>query len=78
MNSLILEKHIDLPEEYSISAFEDFDSVSNYAKNAVSFAEANGIVKGMGDGNFHPKDSATRAEAAVIIYNAIEYLAKNK
>lgn len=64
--------------EYSgFSHFEDYDTISDYAKNAVAFAEANEIVNGMGDGNFHPQSSATRAEAAVILYRAIEYLSKS-
>ena len=56
------------------STFEDFESISDYAKNAVMFAESNDIVRGMGDGKFHSRDSATRAESAVILYRAIEYM----
>lgn len=59
------------------SKFEDFDTVADYAKDAVAFAEITGIVNGMGDGNFYPENNATRAEAAVILYRAIEYYAKN-
>ena len=67
----------ELYADGGFSGFEDFDTVSDYAKNAVAFAETNEIVNGMGDGNFHPQSCATRAEAAVILYRAIEYLSNN-
>lgn len=67
----------EIPDGGGFSRFEDYDTISDYAKSAVAFAEANEIVKGMGDGNFHPQSSATRAEAAVILYRAIEYLSNN-
>lgn len=68
----------DLSKLHTNSTFEDYDLISDYAKDAVAFAEANAIVNGMGDGKFHPKDGANRAEAAVILYRAIEYLSNNK
>lgn len=77
---VMLYRAIDMKREISdaaiSSAFEDYSSVADYAKNAVAFAEANDIVNGMGDGNFHPYSFATRAEAAVILYRAINYLSE--
>ena len=44
----------------------DFTQVSDYAKAAVSVMYKNGILQGDDDGNFNPKQSATRAEVAAI------------
>ena len=52
--------------------FADFGEVDDYAKTAVSSMAGEGIINGMGDGSFVPKASATRAQAAKIIYEVIE------
>lgn len=49
-------------------AFADSETISSYAVEAVEWAAANGIITGR-DGNlFAPRDHATRAETAVILY----------
>ena len=48
--------------------FADADAVSDYARDAVRVLSAAGIVNGDETGSFRPHDSATRAEAAKIIY----------
>lgn len=50
--------------------FADDEDISDYAKPAVSSLSAMGIINGIGDNMFAPKDNATRAQAAVIIYAA--------
>ncbi len=50
--------------------FADDEDISDYAKPAVSSLSAMGIINGVGDNMFAPKDNATRAQAAVIIYAA--------
>ena len=52
--------------------FKDFYDVSEYAKEAVGKLSAEGIVNGVGNGEFSPKTNATRAEAAVIIARVTE------
>ena len=52
--------------------FNDDEEISDYAKSAISFLSAMGIINGVGDNNFAPKDNATRAQAAVIIYAAYQ------
>lgn len=52
--------------------FFDYDQTSDYAKESVGLLASEGIVNGIGNGNFGPKDVASRAEAAVIIYRCIE------
>ena len=52
-------------------AFKDASSISNYAKVAVKTAQMADIVNGYANGNgfdFRPKNTATRAEAAQILY----------
>ncbi len=51
--------------------FADADEISDYAKDAVEYLKANGIVKGRENNMFFPKDGITRAEAAQIIYNVL-------
>lgn len=55
----------EITEEFS----DDFD-ISDYAREAVYTLKYAGVLKGSGDG-FAPKAFATRAEAAMIIYNMI-------
>jgi hypothetical protein len=44
--------------------FTDGNEISDYARDAVSLMKAAGILSGMGDGGFAPKETATRAQAA--------------
>lgn len=56
---------------YSVSnttqAFADADSISAWAKDAVFAVQSAGIINGKGDNKFDPKNTATRAEYAVIL-----------
>lgn len=52
--------------------FADENEISDYAKAAVAFAAAKGIIKG-DNGNFYPKAPLTRAEAAVVLYRYMAY-----
>ncbi len=47
--------------------FADIEDISDYAKEAVSALAGEGIINGMGDNTFAPKNNATRAEAAKLI-----------
>lgn len=58
----------------AVSGFNDMDSVANYAVQAVNWAAENGIITGQPDGRFAPKDSATRAQVAVMLHR---YLTRN-
>ena len=56
--------------EDHLSQFPDADAVSYYAKDAVNWAVANGILYGAMEGDaayIQPKNTATRAEAAAIV-----------
>ncbi len=50
-------------------SFADEASIADYAKEAVQALYTAGVVNGMGDGVFSPTATATRAQAALVIYN---------
>lgn len=47
--------------------FVDNNSINNWAKEAVNWCYANGIVTGHADGSFEPQTSASRAEIATML-----------
>ncbi|MDO5310611.1 MAG: S-layer homology domain-containing protein, partial [Clostridia bacterium] len=53
--------------------FTDDADISEYAAEAVYKLMAAGIINGVGDGRFAPLDSATRAEAAKLVYSLLTY-----
>lgn len=52
-----------------IHEFTDSAQISDYAVSAVSALYNMGIISGYTDGSFAPKDNATRAEAAKMLYS---------
>ena len=48
-------------------SYQDADSISEWAKNAVAAALEKGYMVGDDSGNFNPKKSLTRAEAATVM-----------
>ena len=58
--------------EVENSTFTDVASTEYYAK-AVAWGEANGIVKGYGEGIFGPNDIITREQLAAIMYRYSNY-----
>ncbi|MDO5396512.1 MAG: S-layer homology domain-containing protein [bacterium] len=48
--------------------FTDADKIAAYAAEAVETLQKAGIINGMEDGKFAPADTATRAQAAKILY----------
>jgi len=58
------------PAEHRL-AFKDSAKVSLWAKNSVAEAVARGLIKGYPDGTFRPKNTASRAETAVMVYRLI-------
>ncbi len=53
--------------------FKDAGSISSWAVDATAWASSHGLISGRSSGDFSPKDTATRAEVAVILQNMIEY-----
>jgi len=54
-------------EAADLSGFKDAAQVSSYAGESVSLMVNKGIIQG-NQGNLNPRDAATRAEAAVMMY----------
>ena len=69
--------HMGVKTEFAdISSYADNKTVSQWAKDAVSWAVQEKLVTGKGNNTLAPKDSATRAEAAAIIRRYTEYFAE--
>lgn len=60
------------------TAFNDFNEISEYAKESVIAISGAGIVNGTGSGSFEPKRGATRAEAAKILYEFSKLMQKGE
>ena len=58
---------VELEAERSYVPFVDADTISSFAQDAVKELYEVGIISGMPDGTYRPKDSATRAQVAVIV-----------
>ena len=56
--------------------FDDYSELSDYAKEAVEWAIDNAVIKGKGNNMLCPKDTLTRAEAAVILQRVCEDILK--
>ncbi|WP_422657727.1 S-layer homology domain-containing protein [Paenibacillus sp. EC2-1] len=54
--------------------FADQDQISSYAQEAIAAAVDKGLIKGKAATTFAPKDMTTRAEAVVVLQNALQYL----
>ena len=71
----MLWRYAGEPESsYSLSAYSDAASVSDWAEEAMSWALENGIVEGMTATTLEPQSTATRAQCATIFmrYDALE------
>ena len=60
---------------YSLSAFTDAASVSDYAETAMAWAVEHGIITGMTDTTIVPQGTATRAQCAAMLMRFIESVA---
>ncbi len=74
ISRLIEKKGIEIGNKVGSKSFSDSDSISDYARNAVDLLTGAGVVNGVTDSEFCPKDSATRAQCAVIIYRVLNLI----
>ena len=65
----IIWRYAGSPSGGSGSAFADAQQISAYARDAVKWASANGIISGVGGNRFDPKGVVTRAQAATVLMN---------
>jgi hypothetical protein len=59
-----------------LTIFADANDISDYAKQAMSWAHQQGIVKGKGNNILDPKGNATRAEIATMVVNYLNSIEK--
>ena len=52
--------------------FADNESIADYAKNSVYNLKDSGVINGYDDNTFNPHSKLTRAEAAKMIYMAMQ------
>ncbi|WP_158097758.1 S-layer homology domain-containing protein [Tyzzerella sp. An114] len=52
-----------------LTSFQDADDISDWSKNAISWAVGSGLLSGKGNSILDPKGTATRAEVAQILMN---------
>ena len=68
MVSMLYRYDKDKAGTADLKQFSDAAAISEYARPAVAWAVANGIIKGMDDGTFQPQGNATRAQLAAVLH----------
>jgi hypothetical protein len=69
---------LDQPPLYILYEFDDFRDIAPYAQSAFAAMKYAGIINGIGDNKLGPSATATRAEAATIIYRMLQALDSNR
>lgn len=62
----------EVNEKNSAESFTDADKISDYAKEAVEKLNTFGVISGMDNGGFAPKEALSRAQSAKILYRLCE------
>lgn len=70
--SVILYRGFKPEAKGEAASFDDSADISDYATEAVAALSAAKIVNGTGNNMFSPLNCATRAEAAVMVYNLLK------
>ena len=68
----------DTSARADLSKYSDVSAVSGWAKNALSWANAKGLVNGVTTTNLEPKGAATRAQAATMLQRFCEQYSQNE
>jgi hypothetical protein len=63
---------IDTGKVADLSGFTDNETISSYAKDALSWANSSGIITGRTETTIAPKGSATRGEAATMLMRFLQ------
>ena len=61
-----------VPKTNGLVRFDDESNIADWAYSAISRMQIANIINGDGTGNFLPKNDATRAESAKMIYGAVQ------
>lgn len=59
---------VELSKNAKTAEFSDMNEIATYAREAVESLRLAGIINGRGDNRFAPKNNATRAEVAKMLY----------
>ena len=70
MAAVILAKALKVHPSPSPSYFEDESSISKWAKGSVAMMRNKGLIEGMGDNKFAPKEEVTRGQVCTILGTA--------
>ena len=65
-------KGYDTSKRAALSTYTDAASISVWARDAMQWANAEGLIRGRTETTLVPKGSATRAEAAAILMRFLE------
>lgn len=60
---------LELSGQADLAQYQDWDQVADWARDAVSWAVANGLITPSAEGMLRPADTASRAEVAGILMN---------
>jgi len=71
LNNYMNYKGITLPLVDSASPFGDDEQISSWARSSVTKMKCLGLIKGVGNNEFAPKDTVTRASVAQLLLNLI-------
>ncbi|MBQ7119791.1 MAG: S-layer homology domain-containing protein [Oscillospiraceae bacterium] len=72
------EYDVSVGENTNILSYNDAESISEYAIGAMQYTVGSGLIKGKTESTLNPKDTATRAEMAVIIKRFLDLTAEEK
>lgn len=64
----IMYRALNTSEKVESAYFEDYSYIADYAKIAVDYMCAKGVINGIGDGLFAPHAKLTRAQAAKMLH----------
>ena len=60
---------MELTGQTDLTQYADYNQVADWAKEAVSWAVANGLITPSAENTLRPADTASRAEVAGILMN---------
>lgn len=72
ISRIIENKNLKMKAAPEATEFADYGNVPEYAKEAVDKMQKYGIMNGMDNNMFMPRENVTRAQMAQIIYNALK------
>ncbi|MGM9564348.1 MAG: S-layer homology domain-containing protein [Faecousia sp.] len=64
----------DVTAVNGLTAFADEGKISNYARKALSWANSEGLIQGVGPASIEPQGKATRAQIAAVFYRFCKLL----